>query len=160
MTITQVLIYFSTWSFIGVIAFSLIVVYLFRSGRVYDSRTKEGHFKQKIELKGLISITSFLILVVMFLTISNFLSLIRSGAVFNCWHIFSLNLGLITILILYDTLVIDWIVIAHWRPAFLRLPDAMNKVQMLEHVRRTVQVAPFIAILVATLSSTVTCLIW
>ena len=67
---------------------------------------------------------------------------------------------MILILIVYDTLVIDWWVIGHWRPGFLNLPEAMNKEEMKEHIRRTFIAGPLFALLLAFLSAGVTLLVW
>ena len=160
MTIPQIFNYIILWTLIGAAAFSLIVIYLFRSGKVYDSRTEEGHLQERMSLKGLLTMLSFLVLIVAFITFTNFISLFSQGVDLKFWSVFGLNLALIIILIVYDSLVIDWLVIGHWRPAFLQLPEAMDKDQMVEHIRRTFYVAPFFAFLLAILSAGATVLIW
>jgi hypothetical protein len=145
---------------IGAIAFSLIVIYLFRSGSVYNARTEEGHLKEKMPLRGILSMFIFLILVVAFIAATNYISLISQGVEVTFWSLFLLNFALIAILILYDSLVIDWWVIGFWRPAFLKLPDAMDKEQMKVHLKRTIFVAPPIALVIAILSAGVTSLLW
>ena len=160
MTITLIFRYILPWSLIGAVIFSLIVVYLFRSGKVYDARTEKGQLKHRISLKGLLSMLIFLGLIAAFLVFANIFSLIRQGIELSFWSLFCLNLVLILILILFDTYVIDWYVIGHWRPEFLRLPDAMDREQMKEHIRRTFYVAPIVAVIIAVMSSVVTTLIW
>jgi len=160
MTISLVLTYIAIWSFVGIAVFSLIVLYLFRSGKVYDARTEEGHLKKNMPLKGILNMILFLGLIVTFLTLTNFLTLVPHTADLDFWIVFLLNFILITILILYDSLVIDWWVIGHWRPAFLQLPEAMNKKQMAIHIRRTMLVAPPLAILLSALSGILTTLVW
>ena len=160
MTISLALIYLTSWSLIGAAAFSLIVLYLFRSGKVYDARTEEGHLKPEMPWKGILNMILFLGLIVATLTLSNFLTLVPRAADLDFWMVFLLNFLLITILILYDSLVIDWWVIGHWRPAFLQIPETMNKKQMAKHIRRTVFVAPPLAILLSAFSSIATTLIW
>ena len=160
MTLPQVLTYLGLWSLIGAVAFSLIVIYLFRSGRVYDARTEEGHLKEGMSLRGFVNILSFLILVVVFIAFTNYISLVAHGVELEFWPVFWLNLSLIVILVIYDTLVIDWWVIGIWRPSFLQLPNAMDKAQMKVHIKRTFFVAPVIALLIAVLSAVVMVLIW
>ena len=155
-----VISYLILWSMIGILAFSIIVIYLFRSGRVYDARNEEGHLKKEMPLKGLLTMLAFLALIAAFMTLTNYLSLVRQGAASTFWPLFGLNLALILILIVYDTLVIDWWVIGHWRPAFLHLPDTMDQEQMKEHIRRSFVSAPLFALLLAALSAGVTVLIW
>ena len=160
MTPLYILNYLTLWSLIGAAAFSLIVIYVFRSGRVYNSRTEEGHLQERMSLKGLLTMLSFLVLVVAFIAFTNFISLFSQGVDLKFWSVFGLNLALIIILIAYDSLVIDWFVIGHWRPAFLQLPDAMDKEQMVEHIRRTFIAGPLFALLLAALSAGATVLIW
>jgi membrane-associated PAP2 superfamily phosphatase len=103
---------------------------------------------------------SFLVLIVAFITFTNYLSLIRKSIDLKFWSIFGLDLVLIVILLIYDTVVIDWLVIGHWRPTFLQLPDIMDKEQMVEHIRRTFIAGPLFALLLAALSAGATVLIW
>ena len=160
MTLSQILNYLAIWSLIGAAVFSLIVIYLFRSGRVYDSRTEEGHLQERMSLKGLLTMLSFLVLIVVFITFTNYLSLISQGIDLEFLPLFGLNLALIFILIVYDSAIIDWLVIGHWRPSFLHLPEAMDKGQMADHIRRTFFAGPIFALLLAALSAGATTLIW
>jgi len=160
MSATLILNYLLTWGLLGSAAFSLIVVYLFRSGRVYDARTREGHLKEDMPRKGMLNILSFLVLVIAFITATNYLSLVSLGATLAFWPLFSLNLALMLILVIFDTLVIDWWMIGLWRPAFLQLPNEMDRQQMKVHIRRTLVVAPPICLLIALLSAGVTILLF
>jgi hypothetical protein len=160
MSPTLIFSYLLPWTLIGMFAFSLIVIYLFRSGRVYNARNEEGHLKEEMPLKGLLTMLAFLVLIVAFIALSNYLSLVRLGIDLTFWSLFGLNLAMIMLLIVYDTLVIDWWVIGRWRPAFLQLPDTMDRNQMKEHIRRSFVVAPLFALLLAALSAGISVLIW
>lgn len=160
MPTTLIFNYLLLWTLIGAFVFSIIVIYLFRSGRVYDARNEEGHLKEKMPLKGLLTMLAFLALIVGFITLTNYLSLVRNGIDLKFWPLFGLNLALIMILIIYDTLVIDWWVIGFWRPAFLQLPETMDKGQMKEHIRRSFVVAPLFGLLLAALSAAVSVWVW
>ena len=160
MLLHQVLKYLILWSLIGSIVFSLMVIYLFRSGRVYDARNEKGHLKKRMSIKGLLTMISFLVLIVAFMTFTNFLSLVSQDIQVTFWQAFWLNLSLIIVLILYDSVVIDWWVIGRWRPAFLQLPEAMDKEEMAKHIRATFVAGPLFALLLAVFSAGVTTLIW
>jgi hypothetical protein len=106
-----ILNYLGLWSLIGAIAFSFIVIYLFRTGAVYNARTEEGHLKEKMPLRGILSMLLFLVLVVAFITATNYLSIISKGVEVTFWSLFFLNFALIVILVVYDSLVIDlWVI--------------------------------------------------
>jgi hypothetical protein len=160
MSASLIFYYLPMGTLIGVAVFSLVVIYLFRSGRVYDSRNEEGHLKKEMPLKGLLTMLAFITLIIAFMAFTNYFSLVRNGYEPKFWPLFGLNLALIMILIVYDTLVIDWWVIGHWRPAFLQLPDTMDKEQMKEHILRSFYVAPLFGLLLAALSAGVTLWVW
>jgi hypothetical protein len=160
VTLSQILNYLILWCFLGSFVFSLIVIYLFRSGKVYEARTEEGHFKKEMPLKGVLTLLASLGLIIGFIILTNFISLVTPNVQLSFWPLFFLNLALIIIIIAYDTLVIDWWVIGHWRPSFLKLPDAMDKDQMVVHIHRTFITAPLIALLLAALSASITNLLW
>jgi hypothetical protein len=149
MTFQSILIYLGLWALIGAAAFSLVVVFLFHSGIVFSARSEEGHLKKKMPLKGLLAMLGFLLLIVAFLCTANYFGLNQKGFQLDFWPLFLLNFGLILILEIYDTLVIDWWVIGRWRPAFLNLPEAMDKAEMAAHIRKSFIVAPLFGLLLA-----------
>lgn len=156
MTIQSILAYLFLWTLIGSVIFSLVVVYLFRSGLAFSARSEEGHLKKEMPLKGLLTMLGFLTLIVVFITAANYFSLARRGGLPGFWPLFALNFGLILLLEIYDTLVIDWWVIGHWRPAFLNLPDTMDKQQMKEHICKSLVTAPLFGLLLALASAGIT----
>jgi hypothetical protein len=160
MSPSQIANYLLTWGLTGAFTFNLFVIYLFRSGRVYDGPTKQGHIREDLPRKGLATMLVFLLAVVGFFILTNYLSLVRTGAEMKFWPVFGLNLALIVVLVVYDSLVIDWWVIAFWRPTILKLPDEMDRTQMAVHLRRTLVVAPPISLAIALLSAAGTVLIW
>lgn len=160
MEISALLGYLGTWFLIGAAAFSVVVVYLLRSGAAYNARTEEGHLKKEMPLKGLLSMLGFMLLIVAFLVSANIFGLIRKGFTMGFTSLFLLNFALMLTLIAYDTFVIDWFVIGFWRPSFLRLPDAMDKTQMKEHMRRSFLVAPLLGAAIALVATLVSYFGW
>jgi hypothetical protein len=160
MSTTLISNYLLNWGLLGAAAFSLIVLYLFRSGRAYEARTREGHLKEDMPRKGMLNILLFLAVIVAFITLTNYLSLVSRGSALSFWPLFGLNLALILILVIFDSLVIDWWVIGIWRPLVLQLPEEMDREQMKVHLRRTLVVAPPISVLIALLSAGMTMLIF
>jgi hypothetical protein len=57
------------------------------------------------------------------------------------------------ILLIYDTLVIDYLVIVKWRPKFLLIPEAMNAQSMRQHILATIPVGPVIGLVLTALST-------
>lgn len=155
MGLSAILRYLACWSLVGAAAFSLVVVFLFRSGVVYAARNEVGHLKKEMPLKGVLAMLAFLCLVVGFLAAANYFSLAGKGIRLSFARLFLLNLAHMLILIAFDSLVIDWWVIGIWRPEFLNLPAEMDKSQMKEHLRRTLLAGPVFALLLALFASLV-----
>ena len=155
MTLQTIITYLSFWTLTGAAVFSLVVIVLFRSGLAFTARSEEGHLKEEMPLKGLLTMIAFLAFIVAFITAANYFSLTRQGIHPDFWALFLLNLGLILLLEIYDTLVIDWWVIGQWRPAFLNLPEAMNKEEMKTHIRRSFVLAPLFGLLIALASAVI-----
>ncbi|MGD2026702.1 MAG: hypothetical protein PVI99_02715 [Anaerolineales bacterium] len=160
MSLSAILRYLAIWSLVGASAFSLVVAFLFRSGVVYAARNETGHLKKEMPLKGVLSMLAFLCLIVGFLAATNYFGLTVNGIRLNFVPLFLLNLSLMLILIVFDSLVIDWWVIGIWRPEFLNLPDEMDKPQMKEHLHRTLLAGPVFALLLALFASLVSYYGW
>ena len=148
------------WSLIGVAAFNLYVLFVFRSGMVYAARKPDGTLKEKLSLKGIASMLGFLALLVGFLVAANLLGLPNHRAGMTFGFIFLLDLALYWMWFLYDTLVIDWLVLGKWRPKFLKIPDEMGKESMTEHIRKSLFVGTLSGIVLALVASGITLLIW
>lgn len=56
MSLSDILSYLGVCLLSGALAFNLIVIFLFRSGLVFAARNQQGHFKDKIPIKGLLTI--------------------------------------------------------------------------------------------------------
>jgi len=160
MSINNLVSYLIIWSMLGVILFNFVVIYLLRSGDVYESRGKDGLRKRDSSVKGWITTLGFLGLVVAFLLAGNYFSFLRIHSGFTFWQIFWLNFALMMILVVYDSIVIDWLVIAKWRPAFLKIPDEMNAESMKKHILFTIPVAPVICAVIAAISAGASLLLW
>jgi hypothetical protein len=160
LDISQTLSYLGFFSLAGALAFSLIVIFLFRSGLVFAARNQEGHLKKKIPLKGLFTLLSFLGLIIAFIVSANYFGLVSRQIILRFWSLFFLNFGLMLILLLYDTIVIDWLVIGLWRPRFLQLPDAMNKQEMKTHIAKSIIAGPVFSFFLAMASTLISYYLW
>lgn len=149
-----VLGYLAVWSSIGALLFSLFVVFVFRSGLVYSARQPDGTLKSKIPLLGLVVMSAFLLSIVAFFVLANYIGLAGRWASVGFVGLFSLNLALYLILFAFDTLLIDGFVLARWRPRFLHLPEQMGRASMREHMRRSILVGLVAGLLLAGLSTT------
>ena len=68
-----------------------------------------------------------------------------------------LNFGHYVVLFLFDTVVVDGLVLSLWRPAFLRLPATMNRESMKRHVLLSIPVGLIAGIGLTALSTAISC---
>lgn len=157
---SSVLYYMLTWGLIGCVLFSLMVVVLFRTGLVYAARREDGTLKDQISLSGKLTMLIVPVSYIVFQVVANYFGLVRPEVTLDYWNLFLLNYGIYLILFLFDTFVIDGYVISIWRPAFLKIPDAMGKESMKKHMLISLPVGLLIGAILTLLSSTISTVLW
>jgi hypothetical protein len=155
MSPDEIIIYLATWGIIGAVLFSFFVIFVFRSGIVYTTRNEEGLLKENIPLRGYLTPGLFVLSIVGFLVLANYFGLARQNFRLSFGALYLLNLLLYLILFLFDTIVIDGLVLGYWRPAFLQLPEAMGWDSMKVHIIKSVPVGAFFGLLIALVSATI-----
>lgn len=148
------------WSLIGTAVFNLYVLFVFRSGQVYAARKPDGTLKDKVPTRGIATMLGFLALLIGFLVAANLIGLSGSKDLLGFGALFLLDLGLYWILFVYDTLVIDWLVLGKWRPKFLMIPDEMGRESMAQHMRKSLVMGTLSGIVLALGAAGITLLIW
>jgi hypothetical protein len=72
--------------------------------------------------------------------VANYLGLAREAIEISFFPLFLLNFGHYLILFVFDTAVIDGLVLSVWRPGFLQLPDAIGAESMKKHILLSIPV--------------------
>lgn len=129
--------YLALWSLVGAFLFSLFVVGVFRTGFVYSARNEDGRLKTRMPVRGYLAMSTIPVALLGLMVGANYVGLDRQGVELGFGWLFLLNLAHYLILFLYDTLVIDYLVLIVWRPAFLRLSNRMTAESMGEHIGRS-----------------------
>ena len=155
MTLETVFYYLIIWSAIGFIIFCAYVYAVFRTGIVYTARKQDGTLKEEIPPSGYLNMLILLISIVGFQCLANYLGLVRESITIGFWALFLLNFSHFLILLLLDSLVIDGLVIALWRPQFLNLPDTMGRESMKKHILASIPVGTVAGIVLAMVSTTI-----
>jgi hypothetical protein len=153
MTLAETLSYLGIWSLIGAAIFSAFVVFAFRTDLVYAARKDDGMLKDRIPVRGYLAMVAFLLTIIGFLVLANACGLARRAFSISLGRLFVLNFALYLILLLYDTLVIDGLVLGLWRPAFLQLPDALGWESMKEHMLHSIPVGLAFGVILAGVSA-------
>ncbi|MEJ2607018.1 MAG: hypothetical protein P8Z41_10125 [Anaerolineales bacterium] len=87
--------------------------------------------------------------------LANYYGLARSGLTIPFMVLFLLNFVHYIILFLFDTLVIDGLVIGVWRPEFLRLPDDMGAESMKKHMLKSIPVGIVAGVALTVISTAI-----
>ena len=140
MTLEGILCYLGTWSAIGCALFSAYVVVAFRTGIVYTARKEDGTLKRRIPISGYLNMLVFLLGIVGLQVVANYVGLDREALQVSFCSLFLLNFGHYLILFVFDTLVIDGLVLSVWRPRFLQLSDAIGRESMNRHILQSIPV--------------------
>lgn len=71
----EIVTYLVTWGIIGAVLFSFFVIFVFRSGVVYNTRSDDGLLKEKIPLRGYLTSGLFVLSIVGFQVLANYFGL-------------------------------------------------------------------------------------
>ena len=156
MNTSKLLEYYLVWSVVGCSIFNVFVIIVFRSGIVWEARDKGGTLKRDIPLRGYLTMLVIPFGIIALQVMSNILSLRRVGISLEFMRLWLLNFGYYLILLVYDTLVIDYFVLLIWRPNFLAIPEDLNQGSMKKHFYASIWVglgAGFILTTLGTLIS-------
>ena len=126
--------YLLVWSFVGCALFSAFAIVAFRTGLVYTARRQDGTLKQRPPLRAVLAMLIIPAALILLQLAANYLGLARRGVQLDFGPLYVLNFAHYLILFLYDTLVIDGLVVGVWRPAFLNLPNGMGRESMGRHM--------------------------
>ncbi|MEJ2551102.1 MAG: hypothetical protein P8Z42_07420 [Anaerolineales bacterium] len=155
MTLDIAIRYLIVWSAVGAFAFCIYVFAVFRGGLVYTARKQDGTLKERIPLSGILNMLLLLLIIVGFQILANYYGLARSGLTIPFMVLFLLNFVHYIILFLFDTLVIDGLVIGVWRPEFLRLPDDMGAESMKKHMLKSIPVGIVAGVALTVISTAI-----
>ncbi len=154
MTMKMVLTYLLIWSAIGFAAFSGYVFLAFKTGLVYTARKQDGTLKERIPLSGIVNMLILLIAIVGFQCLANYFGMVQNKIGLNFLSLFLLNYGHYLILFLFDSLVIDGLVLSLWRPKFLNLPDTIGRESMKKHILLSMPIGLLAGIVLVSISTT------
>lgn len=108
------------WGSLGSLLFTANLLLMRAWGVIDAARDSEGKFK-RLSVKSFIGFSSMLVLMVGFPALGALA--ILSGDILSFWSAWGVAYGIYFIVNLYDFVVLDYLVIVRWHPAFLRLPD-------------------------------------
>ena len=160
MSTSDAFSYLLTWSLSGCVLFSLFVLIAFRTGLVYTARKEDGTLKNRIPLKGILAMTIIPLGLFGLYLVSNYFGWAQKGIPLDFGSLFLLNYGVYVILFVYDTLIIDGLVISTWRPTFLKIPATMGKESMKKHILISLPIGLLIGAILTLVGTGLSYLLW
>lgn len=143
---------------IGSLAFTLFVLLMSVTGIASEMRDKEGNFKKNLNSKALFGRITFVGFLLSLLYLGNFYfanSLSDNPTFFQ----FCLNsFGIFLTVHIFDLIILDYLIIVKWHPAFLKLPNTQYYKTITPHIRGFYKGIPIgiVASLVISLFSIIT----
>jgi hypothetical protein len=134
VTPSQTISYLAVWGAVGCLVFSAFVIVAFRSGLVWTARDRDGTLKRRIPLRGCLAMSIIPAGLIGLQMAANVWGLRREGLELDFWLLWLLNFGHYLVLLTYDTVVIDGLVLGVWRPGFLRLTGEIGPDSMRRHI--------------------------
>ena len=107
------------WGGFGSLLFTALLLLMRAVGVIDAARDREGKFR-RMTLKSLVGFASVLTLMVGFPALGAVT--ILEGAI-SLWAAWGVAYGIFFVINLYDFVVLDYLIIVRWHPAFLNLPD-------------------------------------
>ena len=119
---------------IGSVIFTLIIILLSTTGIAKAMRDEEGKFKKEFNRKTLLGAVVFIGFLTGLLHYGNLNytnTLNANPTFFQLWVNY---FGIFLIIHLFDLIILDYIIIVKWHPAFLKLPDTQYCKTMQLHI--------------------------
>jgi hypothetical protein len=113
------------WGIIGCAGFTIFVIIAFKSGFVYLARDRDVTLKRDMPLQSYLAMSVIPLAVIALQIISSRYLISRKGFQPKFYQLWLINSGMYLISAIYDTFVIDYLVLAVWRPPFLSIPAEM-----------------------------------
>jgi hypothetical protein len=112
--------YLLVWGIIGSFLFTIIVILFFLTGIIYAAVENPDPYTKRKGVIGSLIILCGIIIIQIVSTITSLNSYINNG---DFKGVFISNYFLFLVLFLYDTLIIDIMILVKWHPEFLHLPN-------------------------------------
>ena len=111
------------WSLVGAAGFTLLLMLASVTKAFQLARDEEGRWRKPMPLGGWIVMAGFILTIFLFLIASAYFGLHMKGMNPSFWTLWLMNFLIFFTLLLFDTFIIDILILVLWHTAFLKLPD-------------------------------------
>jgi len=116
--------YIGKWSLYGIFGFSLFLVIAGATRIFHLVRDSEGELRKPMPFSGWALMTGFVFTAFSFSLAAVHFDLIAKGLMPGFWQLFLMNFLVFFAISLFDTFIIDILILVIWHPKFLNLPDS------------------------------------
>ena len=115
--------YVGKWSLVGAAGFTILLILAKVTKAFQLVRDEEGLFRKPMPLGGWMALAGFVLTIFLFLIAAAYFGLHMKGMSLSFWTLWLMNFMTFFTLLLFDTIIIDILILVLWHPAFLKLPD-------------------------------------
>ncbi|NER13063.1 hypothetical protein GWK08_06410 [Leptobacterium flavescens] len=108
---------------IGCLIFMLWILFFSYSGMAKAVRDREGNFTGKLNWKSVLAFSIFIAFLFGIMHFGNVRLINHLGQDPGLWTLWLNSFGIFFTVHLFDLIVLDYLIIVVWHPAFLKLPD-------------------------------------
>jgi hypothetical protein len=123
------------WSLVGAVGFTLLLILASITKAFQLVRDEEGLFRKPMPLGGWIVMAGFFLTIFLFFIAAAYFGLLIKGMSPSFWVLWLMNFLIFFTLLLFDTFIIDILILVLWHPAFLKLPDKEMFVSITFHLK-------------------------
>ena len=128
---------------IGSLVFTLLVILFAYSGLAAEIRDEYGQFRRRMSLKAILGVLVFISFLLGLLVTSNILLSNRMEQSPEFSELWINSFGVFMFVHIYDLVVLDYLIIVKWHPAFLKLPETAYYKTIKPHVYGFFRGIPF-----------------
>ena len=111
------------WSLVGAVGFTLLLILAKVTKAFQLVRDEVGLYRKPMPLGGWMVMAGFVLTIFLFLIAATYFGLHMKGISPSFWTLWLMNFMTFFTLLLFDTFIIDILILVLWHPAFLKLPD-------------------------------------
>ena len=140
------------WGLTGSVVLTIYLVVMWQLGYLGAVRNEAGELRRHMPRAGVLTGIGSLLMYIALLVVADVSDLFAVESVPSFFDLLAVNYLVYTFWLLFDTLVIDILIVGVWHPRFLRLPEREAHGGAAYHLRTVPQgmVVGLIVVLIAT----------
>jgi hypothetical protein len=140
------------WGLTGSVVLTIYLVVMWQLGYLGAVRNDQGELRRHMPKAGLLTGIGSILMYIVLIVVADLSDLFTPGTTTSFFDLMSVNYLVYLFWLLFDTLVIDILLVGLWHPGFLRLPEREAHGSAIYHLR-TIPQGMMIGIVVVLIAS-------